>query len=90
MSRTEVVNDTEVVPGSGVTKQQGAHLEPYTVVVPTGVKSSRSGTLRDGSVEHLSRISGVHPTEDRFIGYRFREKLRAALAAAAAGIVLGL
>lgn len=89
MSRAEVVNDTELVTGGGIAKQQGAHLEPHTVVVPTGVKPSCPGTLRDGSVEHVGRVPGLHPMEDHFVGYRFREKLRAALAAAAAGIVLG-
>jgi hypothetical protein len=89
MSRAEVINGAEIVSGGVVMKQQGAHFEPHTVVVPTGVKPSCPGTLRDGSVEHVGRVSGVRPVEDPFVGYRFREKLHAASAAAATGIVLG-
>ena len=88
MSRAEVVNDTELVAGGWVVKQQGAHFEPHTVVVPTVVKPSCPGTLRDGSVEHVGRVPGVRPAQDPFVGYRFRDKLRAALATSAAGIVL--
>jgi hypothetical protein len=39
-------------------------------------------------VEQVDRIPGIHPTEDLDVGYRFRQKLGAALAAAAAGIIL--
>jgi hypothetical protein len=84
MSRTEVVNDTVLVAGRRITKQQGAQLEPHTVVVPAGMKLSRPGTLGNGSVEHVGRVPGVLPILDLFGGYRFRKKLGAASAAAAA------
>jgi len=72
MSRAEVVNGTEPVAGDRVTKQQRAHLEPHIVEIPTGGKSSRPGTLCDGSVKYVSRVPGFFPMEYLFIGYRFR------------------
>ena len=89
MSLAEMVNHTELATGSGITKQQWTHFEPHTIVVPAGVKPSCPGTLRDGSMEHMGRVAGVHPTEDPIVGYRFREKLRTALTTATTGIIPG-
>ncbi|MCJ7499407.1 hypothetical protein MUP29_04060 [bacterium] len=40
-------------------------------------------------MEHVSRVPGVCPTKHSFVGYRFGEELRAALAAPVAGIITG-
>jgi hypothetical protein len=87
MSLAEVVNHTELATGCRITKKQWTHFEPHTVVIPTGVKPSSPGTLRDGSVEQMGRVAGGHPAKDLLVGNRFREELRTALATAPADIV---
>jgi len=87
MSRTQVVHRTVLVAGGGMSGQQRAHPEPHTVVIPPAVEPARPRTVRNGGVEQVDRVAGLYPPQDRVGGDRFREKLGAALAAAAAGMV---
>ena len=83
-----MIDNAEFVTCSGITVEQGTHFECHSIMSPAGMKPARPGTFRDGRVEHMGRVPGIHPTGDYIIGYRFRKKLCAALTAAATGIVL--
>lgn len=89
MARAEVVDSTELVTCDGVSKQQGAHSEPYPVMVPACVEPACPGTLRYGSMKHMGRVPRIHPVKDLVVGYRFRDKFCTALATAAAVLFPG-
>lgn len=88
MPRAQVVHDAEVVAADRIALQEGAHSESDSLVIPAGVKPACPGSLRDEFMKQMDRIPGIHPIEDPAVGHRFREKLSAAFAAAAAGVIL--